>query len=159
ASAASAAGAYGAARRMRATSSELTPALRTSRTRASNVGHHQRAPSTNSARYAQPYDTRVLIGRREPSAAVAPGARSPAGPYAPGLGAAEEVDRAMNRPRPFRLCHALREAFEQGYGLAHLRADVLAGLVVGVVALPLSMALAIASGAPPQHGLYTAIVA
>jgi SulP family sulfate permease len=60
---------------------------------------------------------------------------------------------------PFRLAHALREAFEQGYGRAELRADVLAGLVVGVVALPLSMALAIASGAPPQHGLYTAIVA
>ena len=35
----------------------------------------------------------------------------------------------------------------------------MAGLVVGVVALPLSMALAIASGVPPQHGLYTAIVA
>src|SRR4030095_2476994 len=31
--------------------------------------------------------------------------------------------------------------------------------VVGIVALPLSMALAIASGVPPQHGLYTAIVA
>jgi sulfate permease, SulP family len=46
-----------------------------------------------------------------------------------------------------------------GYGLVHLRADLMAGLVVGVVALPLSMALAIASGVAPQHGLYTAIVA
>ena len=46
-----------------------------------------------------------------------------------------------------------------GSGLPRFRADVLAGLVVGVVALPLSMALAIAVGAPPQHGLYTAIVA
>ncbi len=45
-----------------------------------------------------------------------------------------------------------------GYGLADLRTDVLAGLVVGVVALPLSMALAIAVGVPPQYGLYTAIV-
>lgn len=35
----------------------------------------------------------------------------------------------------------------------------MAGLVVGVVALPLSMALAVASGVPPQHGLYTALVA
>ncbi len=35
---------------------------------------------------------------------------------------------------------------------------MLAGLVVGIVALPLSMALAIAVGVAPQHGLYTAIV-
>jgi SulP family sulfate permease len=35
----------------------------------------------------------------------------------------------------------------------------MAGIVVGIVALPLSMALAIASGVAPQHGLYTAIVA
>jgi sulfate permease, SulP family len=53
----------------------------------------------------------------------------------------------------------LRSAFADGYGSRELRADVLAGLVVGVVALPLSMALAIAVGVPPQHGLYTAIVA
>jgi len=62
-------------------------------------------------------------------------------------------------PRPFFLAHALREALRAGYGWADLRADVLAGLVVGVVALPLSMALAIASGVPPEHGLYTAVVA
>ncbi len=53
----------------------------------------------------------------------------------------------------------LRSAFAEGYGAHDLRSDVLAGLVVGVVALPLSMALAIAVGVPPQHGLYTAIVA
>jgi SulP family sulfate permease len=53
----------------------------------------------------------------------------------------------------------MRRAFHKGYGLRELRADVLAGIVVGIVALPLSMALAIAVGAPPQHGLYTAIVA
>ncbi len=60
---------------------------------------------------------------------------------------------------PLRPASALREALAAGYGLAELRADLLAGLVVGIVALPLSMALAIASGVPPQHGLYTAIVA
>src|SRR3954469_14762245 len=60
------------------------------------------------------------------------------------------------RTRPF---HALREAWAEGYGLGKFRSDLLAGLVVGVVALPLSMALAIASGVPPQHGLYTAIIA
>ncbi len=42
---------------------------------------------------------------------------------------------------------------------ADLKPDILAGLVVGVMALPLAMALAIASGVPPQHGLYTSIVA
>ena len=54
---------------------------------------------------------------------------------------------------------ALREVFKEGYDRKKFREDVLAGIVVGIVALPLSMALAIASGVPPQHGLYTAIVA
>jgi SulP family sulfate permease len=53
----------------------------------------------------------------------------------------------------------LRRTLEQGYSLARLRKDALAGVVVGIVALPLSMALAIAVGVAPQHGLYTAIVA
>jgi SulP family sulfate permease len=63
--------------------------------------------------------------------------------------------------RPFlaRVAPALRTALREDYGAAALRADLMAGAVVGVVALPLSMALAIASGVPPQHGLYTAIVA
>lgn len=38
-------------------------------------------------------------------------------------------------------------------------ADVGAGVVVGIVALPLAIAFAIASGLPPQYGLYTAIIA
>jgi sulfate permease, SulP family len=42
---------------------------------------------------------------------------------------------------------------------AHIRNNVLAGVVVGVVALPLAMAFAIASGARPEQGIYTAIVA
>jgi sulfate permease, SulP family len=54
---------------------------------------------------------------------------------------------------------ALRRTLKEGYGRDSLRADVLAGLVVGIVALPLSMALGIAVGVAPQHGLYTAIVA
>jgi SulP family sulfate permease len=54
---------------------------------------------------------------------------------------------------------ALRRVLSKGYGRKELRSDLMAGAVVGVVALPLSMALAIAVGAPPQHGLYTAIVA
>lgn len=54
---------------------------------------------------------------------------------------------------------ALRRVRAKGYHFADFRADLLAGLVVGVVALPLSMALSIAVGAPPEHGLYTAVVA
>jgi len=45
-----------------------------------------------------------------------------------------------------------------GYGLAHLRADMVAGLTVAIVALPLSMAIAIASGVSPAQGLYAAII-
>jgi SulP family sulfate permease len=48
--------------------------------------------------------------------------------------------------------------FREGYGLADLRADAVAGLTVAIVALPLSMAIAIASGVGPERGLYTAIV-
>jgi len=66
-------------------------------------------------------------------------------------------------PRPPPLASlpgaAVRAVLAEGYSAADLRRDALAGLVVGIVALPLSMALAIAVGVPPQHGLYTAIVA
>ncbi|MGA7993104.1 MAG: C4-dicarboxylic acid transporter DauA [Thermoanaerobaculia bacterium] len=54
---------------------------------------------------------------------------------------------------------ALRAVLREGYSATDLRRDALAGAVVGTVALPLSMALSIAVGAPPQYGLYTAIVA
>src|SRR5882672_1442388 len=54
---------------------------------------------------------------------------------------------------------ALRAVLREGYGWRDLRGDALAGLTVGIVALPLAMALAIAVGVAPQHGLYTAIVA
>ncbi|MCU0790271.1 MAG: SulP family inorganic anion transporter [Nitratireductor sp.] len=48
--------------------------------------------------------------------------------------------------------------FREGYRLEHLRADAIAGLTVAIVALPLSMAIAIASGVSPERGLYTAII-
>jgi len=48
--------------------------------------------------------------------------------------------------------------WNEGYRLRDLRADVMAGLTVAIVALPLSMAIAIASGVSPDRGLYTAIV-
>ena len=53
-----------------------------------------------------------------------------------------------------KLVTVLRE----GYGLAAFRADAMAGLTVAIVALPLSMAIAIASGTTPERGLFTAIV-
>ncbi len=48
---------------------------------------------------------------------------------------------------------------QEGYGFSKFRADVVSGLTVAVVALPLSMAIAIASGTTPERGLFTAIVA
>ncbi|MES2393531.1 MAG: SulP family inorganic anion transporter [Acidobacteriota bacterium] len=56
--------------------------------------------------------------------------------------------------RPPRSIECLR-----GYTLHALLGDSIAGLTVGLVALPLAMAFAIASGVPPQVGLYTAVVA
>ncbi len=47
----------------------------------------------------------------------------------------------------------------RGYTARDLSRDVIAGLTVGLIALPLAMAFAIASGVPPQVGLYTAVVA
>ncbi|MBP6546831.1 MAG: SulP family inorganic anion transporter [Phenylobacterium sp.] len=46
----------------------------------------------------------------------------------------------------------------EGYGLKDVRADAVAGLTVAIVALPLSMGIAIASGVSPDRGLYSAIV-
>ena len=49
--------------------------------------------------------------------------------------------------------------FKEGYTREALTRDVIAGIVVGIVALPLALAFAIASGVPPERGLYTAIIA
>ncbi|MCA6106786.1 SulP family inorganic anion transporter [Bradyrhizobium sp. CNPSo 4026] len=46
----------------------------------------------------------------------------------------------------------------EGYNLDKLRQDAVAGLTVAVVALPLSMAIAVASGVTPERGLFTAII-
>jgi len=57
-----------------------------------------------------------------------------------------------------RLFAALRTSFSEGYTRSDLRSDLMAGAVVAMVAIPLGMALAIASGVPPQYGLYTVII-
>ncbi|HMN37722.1 MAG TPA: SulP family inorganic anion transporter [Hyphomicrobium sp.] len=71
------------------------------------------------------------------------------------------VPSATQRPRPTfaelftpKLVTLLRE----GYSVADFRADALAGLTVAIVALPLSMAIAIGSGLSPEKGLFTAII-
>jgi SulP family sulfate permease len=70
-----------------------------------------------------------------------------------------ETSHTPPKRQPLPIAAALKRALAKGYGAADLRADIMAGAVVGIVALPLSMALAIGVGAPPQHGLYTAIFA
>ncbi|MCU1737850.1 MULTISPECIES: SulP family inorganic anion transporter [unclassified Pseudomonas] len=54
---------------------------------------------------------------------------------------------------------AIREAWKSGlFGRKHWSRNLVAGVIVGIVALPLSMAFAIASGVKPEQGIYTAIV-
>lgn len=57
-----------------------------------------------------------------------------------------------------RLVPKLVTVVREGYGIDRLKRDALSGLTVGIVALPLSMAIAIASGVTPDRGLFTAIV-
>jgi len=67
--------------------------------------------------------------------------------------------RRMKQPTFLELyAPKLLTVLREGYGLSDFRADALAGLTVAIVALPLSMAIAIASGVTPDRGLYTAIV-
>ncbi len=71
----------------------------------------------------------------------------------------------MNRPRHAaaptfveQFLPKLATVLREGYRASDLKADVMAGLTVAIVALPLSMAIAIASGVGPERGLYTAII-
>ena len=68
------------------------------------------------------------------------------------------TDTARGHNGPSDYLPKLLTVWHECYGLADLRADALAGLTVAIVALPLSMAIAIASGVGPERGLYTAIV-
>ena len=64
----------------------------------------------------------------------------------------------MSRRAPLPL-PKLVETMRRGYSAHALVSDLVAGVTVGLVALPLAMAFAIASGVPPQNGLYCAVVA
>lgn len=57
------------------------------------------------------------------------------------------------------LFSAWKHTLSAGYNAQRLRSDIIAGITVGIIAIPLAMALSIAIGLPPQHGLYTVLVA
>src|SRR5487761_2285763 len=67
-----------------------------------------------------------------------------------------KTNSALNLSQYFRprLIDALK-----GYNKARFTTDVTAGITVGVIALPLAIAFAIASGAKPEAGIFTAIIA
>jgi SulP family sulfate permease len=68
-------------------------------------------------------------------------------------------DRKLKRPSFAEMFTPKLVTFlREGYGFGDFRADAIAGLTVAIVALPLSMAIAIACGLSPERGLYTAIV-
>lgn len=60
---------------------------------------------------------------------------------------------------PTKLEPKLITVFREGYTAKQFSADLIAGIIVGIVALPLGIAFAIASGVKPEQGLYTAIIA
>ncbi len=70
----------------------------------------------------------------------------------------EKFKRTFIHPYADTYLPKIVTVLREGYGSAELRADALAGLTVAIVALPLSMAIAIASGVGPERGLFTAIV-
>jgi len=72
------------------------------------------------------------------------------------LGRSAPQDRSPGFAELFK--PKLLTVLAEGYNLAKLRADAIAGLTVAIVALPLSMGIAIASGLTPERGLFTAIV-
>ncbi len=65
------------------------------------------------------------------------------------------MQQALNRSRARPKLLAALQEYDRGKAIA----DVTAGVTVGLVALPLALAFAIASGLPPQAGIYTAVVA
>ena len=124
-------------------------------------GVHCKKPRTNASATDKP---RATAGLREGQSAVA-GAGIVTSTYGPPTGIPPIMSTLMNAipeaPRPTfaeLFTPKLVTVFREGYEWQHLRADALAGLTVAIVALPLSMAIAIASGAAPAQGLYAAII-
>jgi SulP family sulfate permease len=80
---------------------------------------------------------------------------------APRRGFGEALRDALARLRQLQLAPFRPRLLElrHGYGRARLSRDIGAGITVGIVALPLAMAFAIASGVKPEAGLFTAVIA
>lgn len=76
--------------------------------------------------------------------------------------AAAEVKNGRLMPDGSSTAHLYRPklvtVLDEGYGPAAFRRDAAAALTVAVIALPLSMAIAVASGVDPERGLYTSII-
>ncbi len=103
-------------------------------------GSGQTAAPPGQAATLRPTDPLVLMGR--PRLSV-PGKKTPMPDGS--------ATTSLFRPK-------LVTIFREGYGAGAFRHDLLAALTVAIVALPLSMAFAIASGVTPERGLYTAII-
>ncbi|CDM89272.1 C4-dicarboxylic acid transporter DauA [Xenorhabdus bovienii] len=65
--------------------------------------------------------------------------------------------RKINGIRPFSAF--IDSCLKESYSFPRFIRDIIAGITVGVIAIPLAMALAIGSGVAPQYGLYTAAIA
>ncbi|MFO1185617.1 MAG: SulP family inorganic anion transporter [Bauldia sp.] len=74
------------------------------------------------------------------------------------MAASQTRVRRSEADLPGQITPELALVLREGYGAAELRADAVSGLTVAIVALPLSMAIAISAGLPPEKGLITAIV-
>src|SRR4051812_5549491 len=70
----------------------------------------------------------------------------------------QETESPLFPAIKLKLFEALRQRLREGYLASDFRSDLMSGAIVGMVAIPLGMALAIASGVAPEHGLYTVIV-
>jgi sulfate permease, SulP family len=67
-------------------------------------------------------------------------------------------NRFLNRKEGFSMKGLFKGRFE-GYSLEYFQKDLLSGIIVGIVAIPLAMSFAIASGVKPEYGIYTTIIA
>src|SRR3546814_3852444 len=103
---------------------------------------------------------RIFIERRDgPRCATARGGPCRSQAARPRASCSQISEPARNSVNPAAYTPKLLTVFREGYSAATFRVDAIAGLTVAIVALPLAMALGIASGASPAKGLITAALA